>query len=155
MFRSFRGPITDEGANVLPGPPAKKRRCLTTNASRTFKKGFDLAPSTLLDHSPSLQKSMPFKSMIAGWWLETHPMAKILPGAAWLEGFYSCLEEEDLHSIDRDYMKELVAWHEEREALSWLIGGIWCRRRSLCQTGCLRRVCIALVKKRSRYQVHL
>ena len=53
--------------------------------------------------------------MVADWWLQSHPDVKTLSGAAWLVGFYDQLEEEDLHQIDREYLKELTAWHKEKE----------------------------------------
>jgi len=39
---------------------------------------------------------------------------KTLDGAAWLVGFYDRLKEEDIHPIDKEYLKELVAWHQEK-----------------------------------------
>jgi hypothetical protein len=34
--------------------------------------------------------------------------------APWLVGFYSRLKDEDLHLCDREYLEELLAWHEEK-----------------------------------------
>jgi hypothetical protein len=96
--------------------PPKKKRCIATKVNKGFKKDFDVPPSssTLLNHPPSSQKSTPFKTMIADWWLQTHTDAKTLEGAAWLVGFHDRLEDEDLHPTDKDYLKELVAWHKEK-----------------------------------------
>lgn len=104
----------DTGPNTLPEPPAKKRR-VTMKANKGFKKDFDPSPSTLSSHPPSSLKGTPFKSMVADWWLQSHPGAKTLIGAEWLVGFYDRLEEGDLHPIDRAYLKELVEWHKEKE----------------------------------------
>ena len=100
----------------MPEPPAKKRR-VTTKGSKAFKKEFDPPLSTLSNHSPSSQKCMPFKSMVSGWWLQSHQDVKTLDGAAWLKGFYDRLKEDDLHLVDREYLKELAVWHKEREPL--------------------------------------
>jgi len=102
---------------TLPEPPPKKRRRVNTKATRAFKKEFDPPPSTLLDRLPSSQKSTPFKSMVSDWWLESHPEAKTLPGAAWLMGFHKCLKEEDLHLVDREYLRELMVLHKEKGIL--------------------------------------
>jgi hypothetical protein len=53
--------------------------------------------------------------MVSGWWLQSHPDAKTLDGAAWLVGFYERLNDEDLHLTDREYLEELVAWHNARD----------------------------------------
>jgi hypothetical protein len=102
------------GRDTLPDHPAKKRRHVTTNAGKAFKKDFDPPPSTLLNRPPSTQTSAIFKSMVADWWLQCHPDAKTLDGAAWLVGFYDRLKDEDLHPIDREYLQDLVAWHKEK-----------------------------------------
>lgn len=101
----------------LSEPPAKKRRRIATKASKSFKKDFDSPPSILLDHPPLL-KCMPFSLMVADWWLKSHPGTKILDSAGWLMGFHGCLKEDDLHPIDREYLKELVMWHEEKQKLN-------------------------------------
>ena len=105
-------PLTD----THPEAPAKKKRRIATKVNKGFKKDFDLPPSsfTLLNHLPSFQKSTPFKTMIMDWWLQIHTDAKTLEGTAWLVGFYNCLKDEDLYPTDRDYLKELVAWHKEK-----------------------------------------
>lgn len=105
----------DTEPETLPEPPTKKRRRVTTKATKSFKKEFDAPPSTLLDRSPSYQKCTPFKPMVSAWWLQGHPDGKTLDGAPWLVGFYDRLKEEDLHLVDREYLRELVAWHKERE----------------------------------------
>jgi hypothetical protein len=59
---------------------------------------------------------MPFKSMIAYWWLRENPGFKTLEkGGEWLEGFCSRLEKKDLHTLDWDHLEELVVWHEEKQ----------------------------------------
>ncbi len=100
---------------TLPEPLVRKRRRVNTKGSKAFKKEFDPPPSTLLNRSPSSQKCTPFRSMVSDWWLQSHSDTKTLAGAAWLEGFYDRLKEDDLHKVDRDYLKELVMWHKERE----------------------------------------
>ena len=86
-------------------------------ASKAFKKDFDPPPSTLLNCLPLSQKCMPFKSMVSDWWLQSHSDAKTLDGAAWPVGFYKRLKEEDLHEVNREYLRELVTWHKERECI--------------------------------------
>ena len=103
------------GRDTLPEKPTKKRRRVTTG--KAFKKEFDPPPSTLLNHPPSTQKSTPFKPMVADWWLQSHADAKTLGGATWLVGFYDRLKDNDLHPIDREYLKELIAWHKEKESV--------------------------------------
>jgi hypothetical protein len=102
------------GPDPLPEPPARKRR-RTTNVNKSFKKDFDLSPSTLLNRPPSSQKCTPFKSMVSNWWQLSHPNVKPLDGGAWLVGFYDRLKEEEIHPIDKEYLEELVAWHREKE----------------------------------------
>jgi hypothetical protein len=101
--------------DTMPEHPAKKRRRVTTKAGKAFKKDFDSPPSSLLNRPPSTQNCTIFKSMVADWWLQSHPDAKTLGGAAWLVGFYDRLKDDDLHPTDRDYLQELVAWHKEKE----------------------------------------
>jgi hypothetical protein len=105
------------GHDALPLEPTKKRRRVTTKAGKAFKRDFDPPPSTLSNRPPSTQKCTPFKSMVADWWLQSHPDAKTLGGATWLVGFYDRLKDLDLHPIDREYLQELVAWHKERESV--------------------------------------
>ena len=52
--------------------------------------------------------------MVSDWWLLSHSDTKTLNGAEWLVGFYDRLKEDDLHTIDREYLTELVAWHTEK-----------------------------------------
>ena len=103
------------GPDTLPEPSGRKRRRITTKASKGFRKDFDRPPSTLLNRPPSTQKCTPFKAMISDWWLVSHPDVKTLDGAAWLMGFYNRLKEKDLHVTDREYLVELVTWHREKE----------------------------------------
>jgi len=35
--------------------------------------------------------------------------------AEWLVGFYSHLEEDELHPVDRDHLEELTKWHKMNE----------------------------------------
>jgi hypothetical protein len=102
------------GPDMLPDPRAKKRRRISVKAGKGFKREFDPPPSTLINRPPSSLKSTPFKLMVADWWQQSHPDVKTLGGAAWLEGFYTRLKEEDLHSIDGEYLKELATWHKEK-----------------------------------------
>ena len=125
----------DAGADALTGPPVRKRRHVTSKAGKAFKKDFDLPLSTLLGHTPSSLKCTPFKSMVAGWWLQSDPNTKYLDGAAWLVGFYARLKEEDLHPIDREYLKELVAWHQEKGELNSITDDTPRHAGSPCQTG--------------------
>ena len=53
--------------------------------------------------------------MVSGCWLQSHPDTKTLDGAVWLVGFCDRLKEEDVHETDMKYLKELVAWHREKE----------------------------------------
>ena len=91
-------------------------------SGKGFKKDFDPPPSAMKNHSPSLLKSTPFDLMFAGWWLQSNPSTKTLQGAAWLMGFYGRLKEDELHPTNREYLKELVAWHEEKERLNCSMG---------------------------------
>jgi hypothetical protein len=106
------------GPEALPEPPARKKRRVTTRGGKGFKKDFDPPPSTLANRPPSSHRCTPFKSMVAGWWLQGHPHVKTLGGATWLVGFYSRLKEDDLHPVDRGYLDELIAWHEEKGSQS-------------------------------------
>jgi len=54
--------------------------------------------------------------MMVNWWLQEHPDFETLDkGEAWLKGFSSRLEENDLHKLDREHINELVAWHKGKE----------------------------------------
>jgi hypothetical protein len=86
------------------------------NAGRGFKRNFDPPPSRLSDRLPSSMKSRPSRSMVAEWWSREHPEAKLVEGRAeWLVGFYSCLDEDELHPVDRDHLEELTEWHKTNE----------------------------------------
>jgi len=58
---------------------------------------------------------MPFKLMVSNWWLLGHSNVKTLNGAEWLVGFYNCLKDEDIHPVDKEYLKELITWHREKK----------------------------------------
>jgi hypothetical protein len=105
----------DVEPNTLPKPSGRKRRHVTTKASKGFRKDFDQLPSILLNCPPLTQKCMLFKAMISDWWLVSHPDMKTLDSAMWLMGFYDCLKEEDLYMTNREYLVELVVWHREKE----------------------------------------
>jgi len=107
-FSSFKGWVVELGPETLSEPPPKRRH-INTKANRAFKKKVDPPPSTLLNCLPLSQKSTPFKSMVSDWWLQRHPEATTLPGAAWLVGFQDHLKEEDLYLVDREYLRELAA----------------------------------------------
>ncbi len=134
MFRYFNQQGGDIGADASPEPPAKKRH-ITTKSSKAFKRDFDPPPSTMLECAQLSQNSMPFNSMVAGWWLQKHPNAETFGGTEWLTGFYGCLKDEDLHPIDREYLKELVAWHQEKEGLNSMEDDTQHCAESLCQAG--------------------
>jgi hypothetical protein len=53
--------------------------------------------------------------MVTDWWQE-HPKVKCLEGAPWLVGFH-CHMKEDIHTLDRDYLEELVTWNEGKESI--------------------------------------
>jgi len=53
--------------------------------------------------------------MVADWWLQSHPEARITGSTLWLVGFYNRLKDEDLHLSDREYLEELLAWHKKKE----------------------------------------
>ena len=98
---------------MVPEVPARKRRRVGTASDVGFKKEFDAPPSTLSDRPPSSQKSLPFKTMVSDWWLQSHPGAKTLDGGTWLVGFYDHMKE-DLHIINKEYLKELDVWHKAK-----------------------------------------
>jgi len=51
--------------------------------------------------------------MMVDWWLQEHlDFNMVDKGEVWLKGFRSCLEESDLHKLDWEHIKELVAWHK-------------------------------------------
>ena len=133
MFRSFKGWVMDTGCETLSKPSVRKRRCIT-KGSKAFKKKFDPSPSTLFNCSPLSQKCTLFKLMVSDWWLQSHLDTKTLAGAAWLEGFYDCLKEDDFYMVDRDYLKKLVVWHKERENVEWPVDDTLRHMWSLCQT---------------------
>jgi len=108
----------DTEPSTPSAPPPRKRRCTTTNVSKGFKKEFDAPPSTLSNCPPSSHKSMPFKLMVADWWLKNHGDTKALDGATWLVGFHSRLKEEDLHLTDSKYLKDLIVWHEGKRCVT-------------------------------------
>ncbi|SRR5258708_7493435 len=122
------------GANASPEPLAKKR-CITIKSSKAFKRDFNPPPSTMLECMQLLQNGMPFNLMVTGWWLQKHPNAKTFGGAEWLTGFYSCLKDEDLHPINREYLKELVALHQEKEGLNSMEDNTQHCAESSCQAG--------------------
>jgi len=53
--------------------------------------------------------------MVATWWLEEHPDFKTFDGAEWLVGFCNRLTDDELHPTDWDHLKELTAWHEQKQ----------------------------------------
>jgi hypothetical protein len=116
-FAAHAGRQGDQEASTRgTGAPAKKRRRTAVNDTNTFKKDYDAPPSKLSERYPSSLKSKPYRSMIAGWWLEQNPAFDVLDdGGDWLKGFRSRLKEEELHELDWDHIKELTAWHEEQE----------------------------------------
>jgi hypothetical protein len=98
------------------GAPAKKKRRTAVNETNGFKKDYDAPPSKLSERPPSSLKSKPYRSMIAGWWLEQSPeFGGFDDGGEWLVGFRSRLKEDELHQVDWEHIKELTAWHEEQE----------------------------------------
>ena len=53
---------------------------------------------------------------MADWWLRENPKFKTLEhGGDWLTDFHGHLKEEDLHPFDWKHLKELTAFHEEKE----------------------------------------
>jgi hypothetical protein len=86
-----------------------------TDIWKGFKKEFDSPVSKLSDHPPST-KAMPFRAMMADWWLRDNSKFRTLEcGGQWLEGFHTCLEKDDLHLLDWDHLDELVAWHNKKQ----------------------------------------
>ncbi|KAI0282679.1 hypothetical protein BC826DRAFT_1110691 [Russula brevipes] len=113
-FKSANAKVGRDGQGA--GEPATKRRRTTTGAAKGFKKDFDPSPSQLSDRPPSSQKRQPLRSMVASWWLQSHPDVSVVDhGAHWLSGFHSTISREDIHSADWDHIEELTAWHEEKE----------------------------------------
>ena len=115
-FMPFQAKQMNQASGALRGPPRKKQRVMA-NFSKGFKKEFDPQPSdvTLSEWPPSWKLKL-FKSMIAPSWLKKHPEFKNLqPGGEWLIGFANRLERDELHDTDRDYLKELTVWHDEKE----------------------------------------
>jgi len=100
---------------VATGESHKKRCCTTVDTSKGFKTEFDPPPSKLSDHKPSGKKT-PYKAMMVNWWLQEHLDFKMLDkGEVWLKGFRSRLKESDLHKLDWEHIKELVAWHKGKQ----------------------------------------
>ena len=96
--------------------PAKKKHRTAVNQTNGFKKDYDAPPSKLSERPPSSLKSKPYRSMIAGWWLEQNPeFGGFDDGGEWLVGFRSRLKEDELHQVDWEHIEELTAWHEEQE----------------------------------------
>jgi hypothetical protein len=94
--------------------PKKKQHTMMT-AAKIIKKDFDSPPSMLSMCVPLPSKKL-FKTMVADWWLQSHPDSKMLEkGGEWLAGFYDCLNEDELHPADHVHIKELTAWHEEKQ----------------------------------------
>jgi len=115
-FRAFKGEDMGNESNGGCEPP-KKRRCTMTNIGRGFKKDFDPPPSRLSDCLPSSTKSRPSKSMVTEWWSQEHPEVKLVDShVEWLVGFYDCLDDNELHPVDRDHLEELIAWHKTKES---------------------------------------
>ena len=113
-FRAYRQ--TAMPVNSRSGEPSKKRRRTIAKSVKNYRKDFDPSPSELTDRLPSSQKSIPFKSMVAQWWLDDNPDFKTLDvGGEWLVGFYRRLKEDELHPTDWEHLKELNKWHEEKE----------------------------------------
>ena len=96
--------------------PAKKKHRTAVNQTNRFKKDYDAPPSKLSERPPSLLKSKPYRSMIAGWWLEQNPeFGGFDDGREWLVGFRSRLKEDELYQVDWEHIEELTAWHEEQK----------------------------------------
>jgi hypothetical protein len=114
MLMYSKGRDTVDDNEESQQPPSKKRH-ITSNTCRVFKKDFDTLPSQLLDLILSSRKSTLFQPMIAGWWLKAHLDVKThRHGTEWLKGFLSHVEGE-LHASDRDHIKKLTTWHNEME----------------------------------------
>jgi hypothetical protein len=85
-----------------------------TTTAKVIKKDFDSPPSMLSTCAP-LPNKRPFQTMVAGWWLHSHPDCKTLEqGGKWLAGFYDHLDEDELHPADHEHIKELIRWHAEK-----------------------------------------
>jgi hypothetical protein len=66
---------------------------------------------------PLLTKSRPSKSTVVEWWLREHPKVKLVNGCVeWLIEFYDCLNDDDLHPVDRGHLEELIVWHKIKES---------------------------------------
>ena len=54
--------------------------------------------------------------MMVDWWLQEHlDFETVDKGEAWLKGFRSRLKESNLHKLDWEHIKELVAWHKRKQ----------------------------------------
>ena len=97
------------------GESLAKRRRTAADSSKGLRNEFDPPPSLSSDRVPSKKKT-PFKSMMADWWLQANPEFTVLEeGGKWLNGFRSRLENKDLHRNDWAHLKEVVAWHKDRQ----------------------------------------
>ena len=114
MAANRTGRDSDSESEETLERPKKKRRT-TTIAAKIIKKDFDSPPSMLSTRAP-LPTKRPFKTMVVDWWLRSHPDSKTLEqGGEWLAGFYDRLNEDELHPANHEHIKELIAWHEEKE----------------------------------------
>jgi hypothetical protein len=113
-IKSFRGEPADstDPASINARPKKRRRTAVVPDAG--YKKEFDVPPPRVSQRPPKSTKSKPFKSMIAEWWLDSHPEVKPLEGGEWLVDFCNRLKDDELHSTDRGYLKELIEWHEKK-----------------------------------------
>ncbi|KAG2052104.1 hypothetical protein BDR06DRAFT_973282 [Suillus hirtellus] len=58
-------------------------------------------------------KTVQHKKLVKKKWRDDHLEMQLLDGALWLKGFYESLKEDDLLKEDRDYLKELIKWHDD------------------------------------------
>jgi hypothetical protein len=96
------------------GPPKKRRK--TLKRVKVTKTSFDTAPHKMHDDAPrSMKGTQPFKHMVNAKWLFEHPEfePQLLPGADWLNGFFSRLGEKDLLVEDLAYLKEVEEWRKK------------------------------------------
>ncbi|KAG6369937.1 hypothetical protein JVT61DRAFT_13322 [Boletus reticuloceps] len=101
-------PITSQAETPASGggqPPKKCRKAL--KCIKVTKMAFDTAPHKMHDDAPrSMKGTRPFKHMVS----EVEP--ELLPGADWLNGFFSRLGNSDLLVEDMTYLKEVVEWRK-------------------------------------------
>jgi hypothetical protein len=113
-FKYYKGKELGKRSDSSSEPLRKRCRTIT-DIWKGFKKDFDPPLSKLSDHLPS-SKTIPFKVMMAGWWLQDHPEFKTLEcGGEWLKGFCTHLRKDNLHPLDWDHLDELETWHKEKK----------------------------------------